>query len=132
MKTSKHAELEKQIEQLVQSYLQETRKVAIDAVARAFAVGNGKMCPKHEQPPKVRSGSTARRTPEELENLSSRLYEAVCRHPGETMTQLAPKVGVGILDLKVPTARLRRAGQIRTIGQRQFTKYFPLTASGSA
>ena len=67
-----------------------------------------------------------RRAPEELIALGERFYGVLCRQPGETMTTLAPQVGVAPRVLQVAVARLRRDGRVRTIGKRQGTRYYPM------
>lgn len=51
--------------------------------------------------------------------LGERFYAVLCRQPGETMTALAPQVGVAPRVLQVAVARLRRTGRVRAIGKRQ-------------
>ena len=67
----------------------------------------------------------ARRSREEIDDLSNRFLDAVRASPGETMETLAPRVQVKAGLLQVPVARLKRAGRVKTVGQRQFTRYFP-------
>lgn len=68
----------------------------------------------------------APRSREEIENLSNRFLDAVRAHPGETMASLAPKIEVEVAQLQVPMVRLRKAGKLKTMGHRQFTRYFPV------
>ncbi len=46
-----------------------------------------------------------RRAPDEIGTLSERLYEAVSRAPGETMTVLAPVVGRTARELHRPMSK---------------------------
>jgi transposase-like protein len=64
--------------------------------------------------------------------LGERFYAVLCRQPGETMTTLAPQVGVASQVLQVAVARLRRAGRVRVVGQRQLARYFPMVRSSTA
>ena len=64
---------------------------------------------------------------EQVAALSERLYQAVCDKPGETLGVLAPMVGASPRELQVPAARLKRAGRVRSAGQRQQARYFPMT-----
>jgi hypothetical protein len=48
------------------------------------------------------------------------------------MTTLATLVGASPRALQVAVARLKRAGRVRKIGQRQQTRYFPLTSTLAA
>ncbi len=43
------------------------------------------------------------------------------------MATLAPQVGASPRALQVSVARLKRAGRVRAVGQRQLTHYFPMT-----
>ena len=67
-----------------------------------------------------------RRSPEEIAALGERLYEAICRHPGETMAVIAPVVGASPGELRRPSVLLRREGRVRSVGQRHAMRYFPL------
>ena len=85
-------------------------------------------------PPGIRSG---RRPPEggtreealataEISAIGERLYQAVCAKPGAPMTVLAVDVGATPRALNRPMMHLKRAGKIRSVGQRHLTRYFPL------
>lgn len=63
--------------------------------------------------------------------LSERLYDAICSKPGEKMTVLAASVGVAPREMLVPSAKLKRAGRVRTVGRKQQTRYFPMLKSAS-
>jgi len=67
-----------------------------------------------------------RRSPEEMAAIGERLYEAIRLHPGETMAVIAPAVGATPRALNRPATTLRRQGRVRSIGQRQYTRYFPM------
>ena len=69
-----------------------------------------------------------RRSAREISALSERLLEEVQKEPGLTMAVLAPRVGVSPTALQVPVDRLRAAKQLKTVGKRQFTTYFPVEA----
>ena len=70
--------------------------------------------------------SSPRRSREELAALEERLYEAIRRHPGETMAVIAPAVGATAGELNRPATSLRGKGRVRSVGQRQYTRYFPM------
>jgi hypothetical protein len=42
------------------------------------------------------------------------------------MAVIAPAVGVTGRELNLPATRLRRKGRVRSVGQRQHTRYFPM------
>jgi hypothetical protein len=130
MTTSMSAqELAQQIEQLVEDFIASGRNAATAAVERAFAAAKPERITRSTR--RARRRLAPRRTPAEMEALSERLYEAVCAKPGETMGVLAPLVGATPRALQVPATRLRKAGQIRSAGQRQLTRYFPLVKNAS-
>jgi hypothetical protein len=63
-----------------------------------------------------------------LSALGERLHEAVCAHPGETMSVLAPALGKTPRELSRPMMALKRTGRVRSVGQRDRTRYFPSMA----
>ena len=56
-------------------------------------------------------------------------YAVVCKRPGETMTTLAPQVGVAPRVLQVAVARLRPDGRVRVVGKQQQMRYYPMAIS---
>jgi|SRR5690606_34352488 len=125
--------LEEQIEQLVREHMAASRAAVASAVARAFSESAG----RSSTPAARRTGTPARRAPsrrrtsEEVADLAERFCAAVHAAPGETMTTLAAQVGATPTELSVAVGRLRRAGRVRTVGQRQYTKYFPTAPAPS-
>lgn len=126
MSTPSIEQLETQIEQLVAAHLAAVRAAAGAAVERAFgtpaAPGPKAMRPRGSSP-------NGRRTPEEIKALGDRLYEAVCADAGQTMTVLAPRLGAMPSELQRPMTRLKRAGRVRSVGQRHQTRYFPMAGA---
>jgi hypothetical protein len=122
--------LQNQIEQLVREYVAACRKAAASAVDRAFTSPTPR---RSASVPRTGTRKTAerRRGPDELAALSERLYEAVCASPGASMTALAARVGATARDLNRPALLLKRAGRVRSAGQRQGTRYFPMAAKTS-
>jgi hypothetical protein len=130
MTTSKSAqELAQQIEQLVEDFIASSRNAATAAVERAFEAAKTER--KTRSLRHARRKLAPRRSPTEMDVLSERLYDAVCAKPGETMGVLAPFVGATPRALQVPATRLRKAGRIRSAGQRQLTRYFPMVKNAS-
>ena len=72
-----------------------------------------------------------RRAPEELAELAERLFQAVSAKPGATMSTLASIVGATPKALGRPAALLKRTGRVRSAGQRQTTRYFPMTSKSA-
>jgi hypothetical protein len=130
-----NGDLVKQIEDLVRQHVDALRASAAAALARAFAaVPPALLATRASTSTKVvRTRKQApRRAPDELVALGERFYAVLCQRPGETMTTLAPQVGVAPRVLQVAVARLRRDGRLRAIGKRQHTRYYPMATSTAA
>jgi hypothetical protein len=124
MTTSHTEKLEAEIEQVVRKHLAAYYVAAMAAVGRAFASTSPRV---HTSGAKRRTPGR-RRPPDEVAALAERLYEAVCAHPGETMAVIAPQVGESARALNRPMTHLKRAGRVRSAGQRHMTRYFPLSS----
>lgn len=128
-------DLAKQIEDLVRQHVDALRASAAAAVVRAFAAAPPPVSARANTPAKpvrTRRRAAPRRAPEELVGLGERFYTVLCQQPGETMTTLAPQVGVTPRVLQVAVARLRRDGRVRVIGKKQQTRYYPIVTSPAA
>ena len=129
-------QLQSQIEQLVREHLGAQRSAATAAVERAFAsvmaTAGAPASPSSRSSPSARPSprSQGRRRPHaEVAGLAEQLYAAVCANPGELMTVIAAYVGKTGDALHHPMQHLKRAGRVRSAGQRGFTRYFPMTSS---
>jgi hypothetical protein len=101
-------------------------------VERAFGKARCTAPARPQRQDKPASGKVQpRRSAAELEELGERLYEAVCAKPGETMMVLAARLGTSSRSLERPAGRLRRAGRVRSIGERNGTRYFPIAKNES-
>jgi hypothetical protein len=129
-RTPNSQELGERIERLVQEYISATRVAAQAAVDRAFAssVGVEARPSRQSTPP---SGRRIRRRSTEIAALGERLYEAVCKAPGESMMVLGAAVGASARKLYRPMRQLKRAGRVRSVGTRHATRYFPVAPRGS-
>jgi len=129
MTTGMSAEqLARQIERLVEDFVSGGRAAATAAVERAFSTGRqNRRRPSQEG----RREIGPRRSSTEMEALAEKLYRAICEQPGEAMIVLAAKVGSTPRALQVPAKHLRAAGRIRSAGQRQFARYFPMAKNSS-
>jgi hypothetical protein len=118
------------IEHLVEEYISATRAAAQAALNRGFATGTMARVRSSSSttpgPTSSRSRPGARRAADEIGALSERLYEAVCRTPGERMAVIAPVVGATARELNRPMLRLKQAGRVRSVGTRHATRYFPM------
>lgn len=128
MTTTSIEQLEREIERLVRAHVEACHRAAAAAVERAF----GTTAPRARSPqtrPSSRA-TGARRTPDEIAALGERLFRTICEHPGETMAVLAPRVGAKSAELHRPMTVLKRAGRIRSAGQKHQTRYFPMAPRG--
>jgi cytochrome c5 len=126
--TTNPQDLCQRIEHLVEEYISTTRVAAQAALDRAFATSTAPSVVRSRPTaaPQARSRRGARRAADEIGTLSERLYEAVCRMPGETMTVIAPTVGATARELNRPMLRLKHGGRVRSVGTRHGTRYFPM------
>ena len=119
--------LETQIERLVREHLEAQQTAVKMAIERAFAVTT--LSPRV----RVRRRRTlTRRAPAAVAELAEQLFEAVKACPGETMTVIAARVGEKPRALQRPMSHLKDAGRVRSAGERNFTRYFPMTVAKSA
>jgi len=126
MSTAKVGDLEIQVEELVREHIAAIRRAATAAVERAFERAAGRREGGRSAP--GTRGSGRRRAPDELVALGERLYAAICARPGAAMSTLASQMGVPGRELNRPATQLRQAGRVRSVGQRQATRYFPMSA----
>lgn len=117
-------DLARQIESLIADFLEGHRAAASAAVLRSFSSASPVGRPR--APRKTPAEIAPRRSADEVATLCDRLYAAICAKPGEAMAVLASVVGMTPRALNLPATRLKRAGRIRTVGQRQATRYFPM------
>ncbi len=75
-----------------------------------------------------RQAAAPRRSAEELRALGDAFFSAVAASPGETMTTLAAGLGLRTKDLERPVLRLKREERVKTVGERNHTRYYPMTA----
>ncbi len=130
--TTSIQDLGKRIEELVEEHIAASRRAAEEAVERAFATGR-RSPPSAKSAQRSTTGATSgRRAPEEIAAIGERLYQAVCADPGAAMTALAAKVGAAVGELNRPMTRLKRAGRVRSVGERHLTRYFPMTGKVAA
>jgi hypothetical protein len=120
--TSIH-ELSQKIDQVVREHIAASRSAGTAALGRAFGTAMRSTSAPRTRPPRAKP--SRRRPPTEVAELGERFYDAVCGNPGETMAVLAAKLGLSARELNRPMSLLKRAGRLRTVGQRHLTRYFP-------
>jgi hypothetical protein len=149
MATLSNNDLGQNLDQLVAGFVQAAQQMVLAAVAEGLAAkptaaakaasstksakpierakAKNSKSRKSSKPAEGTKPST-RRTPAKVAELGERFYGVLCRHPGATMAILAPKVGASPRELHRSVALLKRAGRVRSVGQRQWTTYFPMTS----
>lgn len=126
MTTKTPETLEAKIERLVREHLATQQMAAKAAIERAFAAA-----PTPQRVAVRRRATHARRASAAVAGLAEQLFEAVQACPGETMTVIAARVGEKRQALHRPMMRLKEAGRVRSAGERNFTRYFPMTTAKS-
>ena len=119
--------IEMAVEQLVREHLAACEAAAAAAVRAAFGrASKPSLKSSRRKTTRAPRAPAPRRSREEMAALEERLYEAIRRHPGEGMAVIAPAVGATPRQLNRPATTLRRQGRVRSVGQRQYTRYFPM------
>jgi hypothetical protein len=131
MRTANIGNLEIQIEELVRGHIAVLRASAAAAVARAFERAGVRGTRAGRVTASAAKATQQRRPPQEMAALAERLYAVICAHPGAAMKTLAADLGASPRDLNRPALQLKRAGRVRTIGQRHGTRYFPMTTKAA-
>lgn len=128
--THRNETLSEQIEQLVREHVEAMRRTAMQAVERALS--SAPASPRATATPSVTRARGRRRASTDVAALGERLYEAVCTQPGETMGVLGPVLGKTPRELHRPMMVLKRAGRVRSVGQRHQTRYYPSMSRSSS
>jgi len=122
--------MQREIERVVREHLVASERAAAMAVERSF-FGSTSL-PKSRRAATTPKRTTVRRTSAEIAALGERLYETVCAHPGVTMKALIAQLGGSARELHRPMTLLKRAGRIRSVGQRNQTRYFPMVSTNAS
>ena len=117
--------LAQRIEQLVQEHMTACRRAAEKALEHGFGTAiSAKGNPKPARQKRTAKRSE-RRSREDIAAQGEQLYQEICGKPGETMAVLAGHLGTSARELNRPIVQLKRAGRVRSVGQRNLTRYFP-------
>ena len=123
------------IEHLIHQHLQTCQQEVAAVVTRTFRTAAAVVTatePKFKTAKvRPRRESGPRRTPEQIHELGERFYELLCSKPGAAMTVYCAELGVTPRELHRPVVILKRAKLVRSVGERQATRYFPLPLAGS-
>ncbi len=117
--------LDAKIEQLVREHLMAQQLAAKAAIERGFAMATARAATR-------RRGAYTRRAPTQVAELAEQLFKAVEACPGETMTVIAARVGEKPRALQRPMTHLKDGGRVRSAGERNLTRYFPMKVAKSA
>ena len=129
--TALEASVEALIRQQLAAYEAQLREALARTLSKARPSSPRGKEVKQKAAPARRASSTQRRSADEIDAFAERLFEAVESTPGETMAVLAPRLGVSAKELERPAARLKKAGQIRTVGERSRMRYYPMARSAA-
>lgn len=129
-------ELADAIASMISSYMNDVERTTLQAIERALhhqpTFGGATMRRKSAPAVDGKLHVASRRSTAELGTLSESLRESVRANPGASMAQLAEKLGASVRALERPMAKLKSAGQVRTVGARQSTRYFPGLGNASS
>jgi hypothetical protein len=117
--------IEKLVRELVDAHIEEARAAVVAAVTRAMGTSTSPVSAKTSSKKQTPRKAGRRRPPEEVAALAESLYEQVCAKPGEPMVAFATDLGATVRELHRPMMTLKRAGRVRSVGQRHRTRYFP-------
>ncbi len=121
-------QIEERVNAMVGEILVVVRRAAIEAVNQALSGASTAVSPRPRSKPGKRQSQPAapRRSPEQLASQRERLYTEISELPGEGMALYASKLQVPVRALSLPARQLRKAQRVRTVGQRERMRYFPM------
>ncbi len=91
------------------------RAAAAAAVAAVRTGGRGRSASREKG---------AKRPPDEIERLTSRLLDYIKSNPGQRIEQIADGMGTSTKELNLPAKKLIAGKQLKTKGQKRATQYF--------
>lgn len=129
--TTLEASVEALIQQQLAVYEAQLREALARALAKTRPIQSRRKEGKSKGAPAKRVASYQRRPAVEFDALTECLFAAVESAPGETMAVLAPRLGVSSRELERPAARLKKTGQVRTVGERNQMRYYPMARAAA-
>jgi hypothetical protein len=129
-------ELNEAVEALVAGYMAHVRASVLTSVERGCAPATsgkdlsgsargGSSSPQRPAGPRKMS---PKRSPEMLAQMTDDLYERIVASPGGAMSKFAEELRREVTELQVPITMLKKQKRVRTIGDRQSMRYFPVPA----
>ena len=121
--------LSTEIESAIQQIVEASHAAAQQALDRALGRGSA---PRRRARPRPASGRRGykKRSTQEVSALAEQFYSAVCERPGQTIGVLADALELPTAQLRASVSVLRRGGRVRTVGNKQHTRYFPVDPEG--
>ena len=120
-----------QLTQLIREATMELVKGAITGSVRPTLMRPKATASKSASTPKAkRPKKGAKRSPDALGAITTRLLGYVANHPGLRIEQIGKALGVSTKDLALPVRKLVATKKITTRGQKRATSYYP--AKGGA
>ncbi len=125
--TTLSASVEALIQHQVAAYEAQLREALGRKLTPGRTTGTRQKSARSTAASKRGASASPRRLPAELKALGERFFSAVEVTPGETMTTLAAGLGLRPQELERPVLGLKREGRVKTVGERNRTRYFALT-----
>jgi phosphoribosylanthranilate isomerase len=116
--------LSAKIENLVREHIMLLQAEAAASVARAFEKTAKQKAVRKCTPAHI--PAKKHRSKEEILEQTERLHGAILAKPGATMMEISEHLGLSAIQLHGSMMRLKDAKRVRSSGERQFTRYFPI------
>jgi hypothetical protein len=135
--TSVSEQIRARVEAFVDEMSDLIRESAMETVQKALAGGGGDGGSRRGRragaggrraaaPVSARSRAKgAKRSPDELEKLTTQLLTYVKGNPGQRIEQIAQGMGTSTKELNLPAKKLLAKKSLRTKGHKRATQYFP-------
>ena len=139
--------LEQEIQERTEAFAQElaelVKRAALESISQALAGGSvsasggrgrrgtatrgaaTRAAPAPRATASARRRKGEKRSPEQLEELTSQLVSEIKREGGRGIEAIAKAMNVSTKELALPIRKLNEEGKIKTKGQKRATKYFP-------
>jgi hypothetical protein len=121
-------QLAQAIEALVAAYVDDARRLAQLALDQAF----GRTAAAASRPSRTsgRPRSDAdlvgkRRSRQKMTEMQEKLVVLVAARPGISMPEIVEEMGMPMSSMRRPLVALRADGRVRSVGERNLTRYFP-------
>lgn len=124
------AEIQERVDLMVDEILVLIQRTATEGVIRAMSKAVSQTRVKEKKiggrQQKHWSKASPARSPEEIAELCERLYREIEKDPGKPMGFYSQRLDIPNRKLKVPSQKLKNVGRVRSAGQRNDVRYFPM------